>query len=76
MLGNQIRDTCDALLRCVLEDCMLMDSLIDGLHSVLEVVVEPGALECSHLRVAIYEAINEYLLRQLITRMLAPESGN
>jgi hypothetical protein len=53
-----------------------MDSLIDGLHSVLEVVVEPGALECSHLRVAIHEAINEYLLRQLITRMLAPESGN
>ena len=53
-----------------------MDSLIDGLHFVLEVVVEPGPLECSHLRVAIYEAINEYLLRQLITRMLAPESGN
>ena len=59
MLGNQIRDTCDALLHCVLEDCMLMDSLIDGLHFVLEVVVEPGALECSHLRVAINDGGNQ-----------------
>ena len=59
MLGNHIRDTCDALLHCVLEDCMLMDSLIDGLHSVLEVVVEPGALECSHLRVAINDGGNQ-----------------
>ena len=59
MLGNHIRDTCDALLHCVLEDCMLMDSLIDGLHFVLEVVVEPGALECSHLRVAINDGGNQ-----------------
>ena len=36
-----------------------MDSLIDGLHFVLEVVVEPGALECSHLRVAINDGGNQ-----------------
>jgi len=51
--------SCDALLHSVLEDCMLIASLIDSLHSVLEVIVEPGALERSHLREVINEGGNQ-----------------
>ena len=57
--------SCDALLHSVLENCMLIASLIDGLHSVLEVIVEPGALECSHLREVINEGGNQHAIHAI-----------
>jgi hypothetical protein len=44
---------------------MLIASLIDGLHSVLEVIVEPGALERSHLREVINEGGNQHAIHAI-----------
>ena len=48
-----------------LEDCMLIASLIDSLHSVLEVIVDPGALERSHLREVINEGGNQHAIHAI-----------